>query len=98
GRRTVAAAVDGAFSFKLTPHAALVQLNRARPNSKRRAQQAAPPADPKPEEALNASDFLQKSVHASFTADGHYSDWLAARKRCGPPDPNPGLPAPRGAR
>jgi hypothetical protein len=32
-------------------------------------------------------------VLASFTADGHYSDWLAARKRCGPPGRSPDLRA-----
>jgi DNA-binding SARP family transcriptional activator len=97
GRRTVAAAVDGAFSCKLTPHAALVQLNRVQRNRQSLLQQAAALAVPGTEEALNASDFLQKSVHASFTADGHYSDWLAGRKRCGPPDQSPDLKAARAA-
>jgi hypothetical protein len=35
------------------------------------------------------------SVHASFSADGHYSDWLAARKRCGPPGRSSDLEAAR---
>ena len=50
-------------------------------------------AVPKTEQALRASDLLQKSIHASFTADGHYSDWLAGRKRCGPPGKSPELTA-----
>jgi hypothetical protein len=41
--------------------------------------------------------LLQQSVHASFTADGHYSDWLAGRKHCGPPDRSPDLRAARAA-
>jgi hypothetical protein len=93
----VAAAVDGAFSCKLTPHAALVQLNRVQRNRQSLLQQAAALAVPNTEEALNASDLLQKSVHASFTADGHYSDWLAGRKRCGPPDQSQDLKAARAA-
>ena len=36
-------------------------------------------------------------MHASFTADGHYSDWLAVRKLCGPPDRSPELKAARPA-
>ena len=48
-------------------------------------QQAAALAVHNTEQALRASDLLQQSIHASFTADGHYSDWLAGRKRCGPP-------------
>src|SRR3989454_4568113 len=97
GRRSVAAAVDSAFSCKLTPHAALVQLNSVQRNRQSLLQQAAALAVPGTEEALNASDLLQQSVHASFTADGHYSDWLAGRKRCGPPDQSPDLRAARAA-
>ena len=91
GRQTVAAAVDGAFSCKLTPKAALARLNQVQRNRQSLLQQAAALAVPSTEEALRASDLLQQSVHASFTADGHYSDWLAARKRCGPADRSPEL-------
>jgi DNA-binding SARP family transcriptional activator len=97
GRQTVAAAVDGAFSCKLTPQAALLRLDRVQRNRQSLLQQAAALAVPNTEQALNASDLLQKSVHASFTADGHYSDWLAGRKRCGPPDRSPDLKAARAA-
>jgi DNA-binding SARP family transcriptional activator len=95
GRQTVAAAVDGAFSCKLTPRAALVSLNRVQRNRQSLLQQAAALAVPNTQEALLASDLLQKSVHASFAADGHYRDWLVGRKHCGPPDRSPDLRAAR---
>jgi DNA-binding SARP family transcriptional activator len=97
GRLAVAAAVGGAFSCKLTPQAALARLDRVQRNRQSLLQQAAALSVPNTEEALNASDLLYKSVHASFTADGHYSDWLAGRKRCGPPDRSPDLEAARAA-
>lgn len=97
GRLDVAAAVGGAFNCKLTPQVALARLNRVQRNRQSLLQQAAALAVPNTEEALNASDLLQKSVHASFTADGHYSDWLAGRKHCGPPDASPDLKAARAA-
>jgi DNA-binding SARP family transcriptional activator len=97
GRQEVAAAVVGAFDCKLTPQAALARLDRVQRNRQSLLQQAAALAVPNTEKALTASDLLQKSVHASFTADGHYSDWLAGRKRCGPPDGSPDLAAARAA-
>src|SRR5438270_404617 len=97
GRVAVAAAVSGAFNCKLTPQAALARLDRVQRNRQSLLQQAAALSVPSTEEALSASDLLQKSVHASFTADGHYSDWLAGRKRCGPPDRSPDLKAARAA-
>jgi hypothetical protein len=56
-------------------------------------QQFAALAVPNTEQALRASDLLQQSIRASFTADGHYSDWLSGRKRCGPPGKSPELAA-----
>jgi len=97
GRLDVAAAIGGAFNCKLTPQVALARLDRVQRNRQSLLQQAAALSVPSTEEALNASDLLQKSVHASFTADGHYSDWLAGRKRCGPPDQSPDLKAARAA-
>ncbi len=97
GRLDVAAAIGGAFNCKLTPQVALVRLDRVQRNRQSLLQQAAALSVPNTEEALNASDLLQKSVHASFTADGHYSDWLAGRKRCGPPDQSSELKAARAA-
>lgn len=93
GRRTVAAAVGGAFNCKLTPQAALARLNRVQRNRQSLLQQAAALSVPNTEEALRASDLLQASVHASFEADGHYSDLLASRKRCGRPGRSPELTA-----
>jgi DNA-binding SARP family transcriptional activator len=97
GRLDVAAAIGGAFNCKLTPQVALARLDRVQRNRQSLLQQAAALSVPSTEEALNASDLLQKSVHASFTADGHYTDWLAGRKRCGPPDQSPDLKAARAA-
>jgi DNA-binding SARP family transcriptional activator len=93
GRATVAAAVGGAFNCKLTPQVARARLDRVQRNRQSLLQQAAALSVPNTQEALNASDLLYKSVHASFTADGHYSDWLAGRKHCGPPDRSPELKA-----
>jgi hypothetical protein len=93
GRVAVAAAVGGAVSCKLTPQAALARLNRVQRNRQSLLQQAAALSVPSTEDALRASDLLQESVHASFAADGHYIDWLAGRKRCGPPDGSPALRA-----
>jgi len=93
----VAAAVSGAFNCKLTPQAALARLDRVQRNRQSLLQQAAALSVPNTQEALSASDLLQKSVHASFTADGHYSDWLAGRKRCGPPGASADLRAARTA-
>jgi DNA-binding SARP family transcriptional activator len=97
GRVAVAAAVAGAFDCKLTPQAALTRLDRVQRIRQSLLQQAAALSVPNTEEAFRASDLLQKAVHASFTADGHYSDWLAGRKRCGPPDRSADLKAARAA-
>src|SRR5947208_2462373 len=93
GRRTVAAAVGGASRCTLSPSAAVTRLNQVQRNRQSLLQQAAALAVPNTEQALRASDLLQQSIHASFTADGHYSDWLAGRKRCGPPGKSPELTA-----
>jgi DNA-binding SARP family transcriptional activator len=97
GRTAVAAAVRGAFDCSLSPHEANVRLNRVQRNRQSLLQQAAALAVPNTQEALVASDLFQQSVHASFSADGHYSDWLSARKRCGPPSRSPDLRAARAA-
>src|SRR5436190_2401109 len=93
GRRTVAAAVGGASRCTLSPSAAVTRLNQVQRNRQSLLQQAAALAVPNTEQALRASDLLQQSIHASFTADGHYSDWLAGRKRCGGPGKSPELTA-----
>jgi hypothetical protein len=85
GRRDVAAAVGGAVSCSLTPHAALVRLNRVQRNRQSLLQQVAALSVPTTEEALRASDLLQQAVLASINADWHYRDWLQTRTRCGRP-------------
>jgi DNA-binding SARP family transcriptional activator len=97
GRRTVAAAVGGASRCTLSPRAAVARLNQVQRNRQSLLQQAAALAVPNTQQALRASDLLQQSVHASFTADGHYSDWLAGRTRCGPPGKSAELAAARAA-
>jgi DNA-binding SARP family transcriptional activator len=89
GRRTVAAAVGGAVRCTLTPKAALARLEQVQANRQSLLQQAAALAVPSTETALRASDLLQQSIHASFSADGLYAAWLAGRKRCGPPSTSP---------
>lgn len=74
-----------------------MRLNQVQRNRQSLLQQAAALAVPNTERALRASDLLQQSIHASFTADGHYSDWLAGRKRCGPLVKSPELAAARAA-
>ena len=93
GRTAIAAAVRGALDCTLTPHAALVRLNRVQRNRQSLLQQAAALAVPNTQEAVLASDLFQKSVDASFSADGHYSDWLAGRKSCHSPKTSPDLRA-----
>jgi hypothetical protein len=97
GRREVSAAVGGAFECKLTPHAAVVRLNGVQRNRQSLLQQIAALSVPDREEALRASDLLQKAERASITADWHYRDWLLGRTRCGPPDRSPELTAARAA-
>jgi DNA-binding SARP family transcriptional activator len=92
-RREVATTVAAAFECKLAPRAAAVRLNRVQRGRQSLLQQIAALSVPDREEALRASDLLQKAAHASITADWHYRDWLAGRKRCGPPDASPDLRA-----
>ena len=97
GRRTVSAAVGGAVRCSLSPKTALARLDTVQRNRQSLLQQAAALAVPDTEQALRASDLLQQSIHASFSADGHYADWLAGRKRCGPPESSPAFNAARAA-
>jgi DNA-binding SARP family transcriptional activator len=92
-RRVVAATVAAAFDCKLGPRAAAVRLDRVQRGRQSLLDQIAALSVPNREEALRASDLLQKAAHASITADWHYRDWLLGRKRCGPPDGSPDLRA-----
>jgi DNA-binding SARP family transcriptional activator len=92
-RRVVAATVGAAFGCKLAPHAAVVRLNRVQRGRQSLLQQIAALSVPNREEALRASDLLQRAAQASIAADWHYRDWLLGRKRCGPPDRSPELRA-----
>jgi DNA-binding SARP family transcriptional activator len=92
-RREVATTVAAASACKLDPHAAAVRLNRVQRGRQSLLEQIAALSVPDREEALRASDLLQKAAHASITADWHYRDWLLSRKRCGPADGSPDLRA-----
>jgi DNA-binding SARP family transcriptional activator len=93
GRREVSATIAAAFDCRLTPRAAVVRLNRVQRNRQSLLDQLAALSVPDDEEALHASDLLQKAAHASIAADWHYRDWLLGRARCGPPDRSPDLRA-----
>jgi DNA-binding SARP family transcriptional activator len=97
GRREVAAAIGGVFDCKLTPHAAVVRLNRVQRNRQSLLQQVAALAVPDNDAALRASDLFQKAAQASIAADWHYRDSLLGRTRCGPPGVSPDLKAARAA-
>jgi len=92
-RQEVSATVAAAFDCELAPHEAAVRLNRVQRGRQSLLQQIAALSVPDREEALQASDLLQKAAHASITADWHYRDWLLARKRCGRPGDNADLRA-----
>ncbi len=86
GRQEVSATVRAGFECKLGPGAAAVRLDRVQRNRQSLLQQIAALSVPAREEALRASDLLQKAAHESITADWHYRDWFLAQKRCRPPD------------
>jgi DNA-binding SARP family transcriptional activator len=92
-RREIAATIGAAFACKLSPQATVVRLNRVQRGRQSLLQQIAALSVPNREDALHASDLLQKAARASITADWHYRDWLLGRKRCGPPDRSPDLRA-----
>ena len=93
GRREVSGAIDAVAACKLTPRVAAERLNRVQRNRQSLLQQIAALSVPNHQQALRASDLLQKAAQASITADWHYRDWLLGRKRCGRPKPNPDLHA-----
>jgi DNA-binding SARP family transcriptional activator len=93
GRRQVGSTVKAAFSCRLAPHAAAVQLDRVQRNRQSLLEQIAALSVPAREEALRSSDLLQRAARESISADWHYRDWLLARARCGPADRSPELRA-----
>jgi DNA-binding SARP family transcriptional activator len=95
GRRAVSAVVDAAFSCKLAPRDAVGRLDRVEVNRQRLLQQVAALSVPNSDQALRASDLLQKAGDASIAADEHYRDSLLGRTRCGPPESSRALRAAR---
>ena len=93
----MAAAVQGAVDCTLDPNQAVVRLNTVQSNRQSLLQQLAALSVPDDEQALQASDRLQRAAQASISADWHYRDWLVTRKRCGPPTRNADLTAARAA-
>lgn len=97
GRRQISAAIADVFDCKLTPHAAVVRLNRVQRNRQSLLQQIAALSVPNNAQALLASDLLQKAAQASITADWRYRDLLLGRTHCGAPGPSPQLRAAQAA-
>jgi DNA-binding SARP family transcriptional activator len=82
GRREVAGTIGAALNCSLPSRDAVVRLNRVQRNRQSLLQQLAALAVPRHDEALRASDLLQKATQASIAADWHYRDWLLVRKGC----------------
>src|SRR5439155_11586636 len=91
GRLEASDVVGMAFGCKLTPQVAVVRLNRVQRNRQSVLDQVAALSVPNDASALQASDLLQKAMHASITADWHYRDSLLGRTRCGRPANSPDL-------
>src|SRR5439155_671779 len=69
GRREVSEVIGKAFGCKLTPQVAVVRLNGVQRNRQSLLDQVAALSVPNDASALQASDLLQKAMHASITAD-----------------------------
>jgi DNA-binding SARP family transcriptional activator len=97
GRRQVSKTIGDVFDCKLTPHVAVVRLNRVQRNRQSLLQQIAALSVPNNARALLASDLLQKAAAASIAADWRYRDLLLGRTHCGAPRSGPALQAARAA-
>ena len=82
GRVAVRRALAGAFDCSLSPGAAAAQLDGVQENRQSLLEQLAALHVPDDEDALRASDRLQKAIHASMSADFAYRDWLRTRTDC----------------
>jgi DNA-binding SARP family transcriptional activator len=83
GRREISQALAGTLHCTLSPRRAADRLDSVARNRQSLLDQVAALAVPSDEDALRASDRLQRALRASITADWHYRDWLGGRSRCG---------------
>jgi DNA-binding SARP family transcriptional activator len=84
GRVAVGRALAGALDCSLSPQVAAAQLDGVQKNRQSLLQQLAALHVPPGDEALRASDLLQRASHASIAADWIYRDWLRSRTTCVP--------------
>jgi DNA-binding SARP family transcriptional activator len=84
GRVAVGRALAGALDCSLSPQVAAAQLDGVQQNRQSLLQQLAALQVPPGDEALRASDLLQRASHASIAADWIYRDWLRSRTTCVP--------------
>jgi DNA-binding SARP family transcriptional activator len=82
GRTQVKQAIDGAFSCKVSPAKTEAQLDSVTSNRQSLLDQLAALHVPPGQEALRASDLLQKAIAASIAVDGVYRDWLREHPKC----------------
>ena len=82
GRDEVKHAIDGALNCRLSPAAATDALDSVQGNRQSLLDQIAALHVPPGEEALRASDLLQKATAASIAADFVYRDWLRSHTTC----------------
>jgi DNA-binding SARP family transcriptional activator len=90
GRVAVQRVLAGALDCSLSPQVAAAQLDGVQQNRQSLLEQLAALHVPPGDEALRASDLLQRASHASIAADWLYRDWLRSRTTC---VPGPRLPA-----
>jgi DNA-binding SARP family transcriptional activator len=98
GRVAVGRALTGALDCSLSPQVAAAQLDGVQQNRQSLLQQLAALHVPPGDEALRASDLLQRASHASIAADWIYRDWLRSRTTCVPGRPLPAAAARASAR
>ena len=84
GRVAVQRALSGALDCSLSPQVAAAQLDGVQRNRQSLLNQLAALQVPPGDEALRASDLLQRASHASIAADWIYRDWLRSRETCVP--------------
>jgi DNA-binding SARP family transcriptional activator len=84
GRREVVASLRLASRCALPRQTVLVRLQRVQRNRQSLLDQIAALSVPDETGAAAASDRLQQAIQRSIKADGLYSDWIAAQRRCPP--------------
>jgi DNA-binding SARP family transcriptional activator len=82
GREGVTDAIRGAVSCRYSPAAATTKLDGVQANRQSLLDQIAALHVPPGEEALRASDLLQKATAASIAADFVYRDWIRTKDTC----------------